>query len=89
MGFRVSYNLAEKENVTFAHFLDVNKFNSNAVISNLEHFGYYLFWLQTITSHGLGPKSKAVKTRTLEKGERYSANYSYIKKEVRFLFPLP
>ncbi|KAJ7375164.1 hypothetical protein OS493_001902 [Desmophyllum pertusum] len=67
VGFRAFYAFTDNKNVTFTHFTDVNKSNSNIVIQNLENFEYYLIWLQTKTSRGLGPKSKAVETRTLEK----------------------
>ena len=51
------------------HSVNVNKSINNVVIQDLENFEYYLIWVQTITSRDLGPKSKEVKTRTLEQGK--------------------
>ena len=50
---------------------DVNRTTNHIVIQHLEHFEFYFIWLQTLTTHGLGPKSKEVKIRTLEKGQSY------------------
>lgn len=51
------------------HSVNVNKSINNVVIQDLENFEYYLIWVQMITSRDLGPKSEAVKTRTLEQGK--------------------
>lgn len=50
---------------------DVNRTTNHIVIQHLEHFEFYFIWLQTLTTHGLGPKSKEVKIRTLEKGQSF------------------
>ena len=68
VGFRVFYSFKDEENVTVTHFVNVNKSNSDVVMQDLENFEYYMIWIQARTSRGLGPKSEAVKTRTLEKG---------------------
>ena len=73
LGFRVFYSFNDKDNFTLNHFVNGNKSNSNVVIQDLENFEYYLIWIQTITLLGLGPKSKLVKTRTLEQGEVYDS----------------
>jgi len=75
VGFRVFYSFNDKENVTGTRFVNVNKSSSNFVIQDLEHFEYYLIWIQTITSRDLGPRSIAVETRTLEQGE---SSYMYV-----------
>ena len=67
---RVFYT-KDTENATGFRSVDVNRSKNHMVIQHLEHFKTYLVWLQTLTTGGLGPKSKAVKTRTLEKGEQY------------------
>ena len=68
MGFRVFYSFKDEEDVTVTHFVNVNKSNSDLVMQDLEIFEYYLIWIQARTSRGLGTKSEAVKTRTLEQG---------------------
>lgn len=69
LGFRVFYSFRNKENAMVTHSVNVNKSINNVVIQDLENFEYYLIWVQAITSRDLGPKSKAVKTRTLEQGK--------------------
>ena len=54
---------------------DVNRTTNHIVIQHLEHFEFYFIWLQTLPTRGLGPKSKEVKIRTLEKGESYKIEY--------------
>lgn len=67
-GFRIFYSL--QTNLTNIRFVDVKSPSNHIVIQNLENFENYLLWVQTITPRGLGPKSTAALTRTLEKGER-------------------
>ena len=74
MGFRIFYEKAQ-DNATDIHYVEVNRSASHIIIENLENFEYYLVWMQAITSRGLGPKSKEVLTRTLEKGEICGANF--------------
>ena len=81
LGFRVFYSFNNKENSTVTHSVNVNKSINNVVIQDLENFEYYLIWVQTITSRDLGPKSKAVKTRTLEQGK---SCYWFGRKEFSF-----
>lgn len=68
-GYRVFYALSNIDNATRSHSIDVNSSTDHVVIQHLENFQYYLIWLQTITTRGLGPPSKAMKIRTIEKGE--------------------
>lgn len=67
LNLRVFYT-QDIENVTMTRSSDVNRTTNHIVIQHLEHFEFYFIWLQTLTTHGLGPKSKEVKIRTLEKG---------------------
>ena len=70
-GFRVYYTL---NGTTWTRSIDVNASTNHVVIQHLEDFEYYLIWLQRITARGLGPKSKEVKIRTLEKGKLRGLN---------------
>ena len=65
IGFRVFYKLS---NATKIHSLDVTVSTNHLVLQNLKDFKMYVVWLRRITSGGLGPKSAAMKIRTLEKG---------------------
>jgi len=64
IGFRVFYKLS---NATKIHSLDVTVSTNHLVLQNLKDFKMYVVWLRRITSGGLGPKSAAMKIRTLEK----------------------
>ncbi|XP_015753438.1 PREDICTED: phosphatidylinositol phosphatase PTPRQ-like [Acropora digitifera] len=64
IGFRVFYKLS---NTTKIHSLDVTVSTNHLVLQNLKDFKMYVVWLRRITSGGLGPKSTAMKIRTLEK----------------------
>ncbi|RMX41265.1 hypothetical protein pdam_00012375, partial [Pocillopora damicornis] len=78
-GFRIFYSL--QTNLTNIRFVDVKSPSSHIIIQNLENFENYLLWVQTITPRGLGPKSTAVSTRTLEKVVPINASVRLINKE--------